>query len=335
MKKSILFACALLIAASASAKKVKFSVDMSNEVLDSNGVHVTGDFQAAAGFGTDWDPATTLMTQEASTNIFSVIVDIPAFAKYEFKFLNGAASYALEFVPEESRVQYNFNDNRWIYVDSLMNDTLMIAPVLFSGNAPVGKYLLRFRVDMQSVTVDPAGAHVAGAFQNWNPASTQLYSFDGAMYEYITYVDTLSVAIQQEFKYYNGNAAAASEVVPGSCATANGNRGVYVPKDTVLESICFSYCSSCATIGIGEELVENDLRVYPVPAENSVTVEFTDGKTTHEIILRDMAGRVVRTYAAINGDQLEIQRGDLVAGIYFVTVDSGGNEPGVRKLIFN
>ncbi|MBK8686725.1 MAG: hypothetical protein IPN26_18020 [Bacteroidetes bacterium] len=49
-----------------------------------------------------------------------MVVDLPAFAKYEYKFLNGDQGYEVEVVPEESRANYNLSDNRWIYVDSLI-----------------------------------------------------------------------------------------------------------------------------------------------------------------------------------------------------------------------
>ena len=83
----------------------------------------------------DWASNTTTLTQEGSTEIYSIVVDIPAFAKYEYKFLNGDQFYEAEFVPI-IRVGYNFNDNRWIYVDSLANDTTFVGAILFAGNAP-------------------------------------------------------------------------------------------------------------------------------------------------------------------------------------------------------
>lgn len=333
MKKIILLAAVLLTATASFAKKVKFSVNMAYEVVDTTGVHVTGDFQAAAGYpGGDWMPNTTVMLPELSDpNIYSVVVDIPAFSVYEFKFLNGDQTYNVEFVPIESRVLYNFDDNRWIYVDSLANDTLMMQPVVFGANAPTGQYLLRFRVDMANVSsVSTAGVHVAGDFQNWDPSATQLYSFDGTMYEYITYVDTGYNSLVHEFKYLNGNTSGDYETVPSSCAT-NTNRGTTVPKDSILESVCFSYCSSCLTIGIHEQVSAANLQLAPNPTNDYSTLAFNDGKNTHAISVTDISGRVVRTYASYEGNVLRMEKEGLGEGMYFITVLDGNSVAGTAK----
>ena len=134
MKKSVLISVALVLVLTLSAKKVKFEVDMTDQAISTYGVHVSGDFQTLAGYsGGDWQPGTTPMTNEPGTQIYSVVVEIPAFAKYEYKFLNGDQWYDVEFVPMESRVGYNFNDNRWIFVDSITNDTTTTYPILYSG----------------------------------------------------------------------------------------------------------------------------------------------------------------------------------------------------------
>jgi len=49
----------LFFSNSINAKYVEFSVNMNNDSISGNGVHVTGDFQIAAGFaGGNWNPAT-------------------------------------------------------------------------------------------------------------------------------------------------------------------------------------------------------------------------------------------------------------------------------------
>src|SRR3989344_125947 len=136
MKKIILVSVAILLASNITfAKKIKFSVDMTGIAISPFGMHISGDFQTLAGFsGGDWMSNNTPLTQEISdTNIYSIVVDIPAFAKYEYKFVNGDQFYEAEFVPEESRVGYNFNDSRWIYLDSLADDTTFVGAILFGG----------------------------------------------------------------------------------------------------------------------------------------------------------------------------------------------------------
>ncbi|GBL35607.1 hypothetical protein EMGBS15_12020 [Filimonas sp.] len=128
------------------AKKVTFTVDMTGQTTKSAlGIHVMGDFQAAAGFGADWTPNTCLMMQDAvDTNLYHFTVDVPAFLKYEYKYINGDQSYEVEVIPLESQVGYNFDDNRWIFIDSLSADTTKLPSLVFGANAPLGLNMIRF-----------------------------------------------------------------------------------------------------------------------------------------------------------------------------------------------
>src|SRR6185436_20741908 len=225
MKKILFLFFVLAACTNLFAKKVKFSVDMTGQTLSPNGIHVTGDFQTAAGFpGGDWQPNTTTLTQEGSTNIYSIIVDIPAFTKYEYRYVNGDQSYEVEFVPIESRVGDNFDDNRWLWVDSLANDTTDIGAIVFDTNAPAGLTLVRFLVDMQNEpSVSPAGVHIAGDFQGWDPSKIMLYSFGSDVYEIISYVNPGTY----EYKFYNGNTGGSMENIPALCSV-NTNREIVV-----------------------------------------------------------------------------------------------------------
>jgi alpha-amylase len=307
---------------------------MSQQVVSPNGIHVTGDFQDEAGYPSDWDPATTPMMQEpADTNIYSVVLDLPAFTKYEFKFVNGIFGYEQEFVPVPSRVNFNFIDSRWIYVDSLANDTLDIGAILFAGNAPAGKHLLRFYVDMQNeASVNASGVHVSGAFQGWNPAATQLYSFDGNVYEYIAYVDTGLTSFVQEYRFLNGNMSGDYETVPASCVATGSNRGVTVVSDTMLATVCYSACVSCASVGLAEYVAPSSFEMWPNPADDHFVLAFSTAGA-HDVQISDMAGRTVRELFC-SESTLRIETAAFVPGIYFVSVRNPENgSVAVKKLV--
>lgn len=314
MKKGLV-ALLLLLSTGAFAKKVKFAVDLDTITPNATGIHVGGDFQTLAGYaGGDWASNTTVLTQEGSSAIYSVVVDIPAFNKYEYKFLNGDQWYDAEFVPLESRVGYNFNDNRWIYVDSLANDTTFVGAIIFSGNAPRGLTLMRFLVDMTNESsVDAAGVHVAGSFQNWDPALIRMYSFGSNVYEIIAY-DTVTT---NGYKFYNGNAAGTSESVPGSCAVS-GNRELQFTKDTVLATVCFSGCSACVLNGIAENGINGGLKLFPNPASDKIQLTLdVSGEKLFDITVLDLTGKELKSYANVSG-ALNINSKELTAGMYFI-----------------
>jgi hypothetical protein len=318
MKKYNLILLLLLISSFAMAKKVRFSVDMTGQTISPNGVHIAGDFQTLAGYsGGDWASNTTELTQVDTSMIYTVVVDVPAFAKYEYKFINGDQFYEAEFVPVESRIGYDFNDNRWIYVDSLANDTTFTGAVLFAGNAPSGKLLVRFYVDMQNETVASEGVHLAGDFQGWDAPSTILYNFQNAVYEVIGYVDTGSVS----YLYYNGAAEGNEETLPDSC-TVNGNRQITVNDHTLLDVICFASCSVCETAGVDELAVQN-LTLAPNPSVGSTILTLNGLNETFSATIYDASGAQVGYYPESTGNSLEIQRNNLQSGMYYITVVHG------------
>lgn len=333
MNKLILTILSFMVLANANAKTVKFSVDMTGVIISSTGVHVAGDFQTLAGYsGGDWQSNTTIMTQEGTTDIYSVVVNIPAFAKYEYKFLSGDQWYESEFVPVESRVENPNNDNRWIFIDSLDTDTFHVPTVVFGTNSITGKKLVRFRIDMNLSTVSANGVHLAGDFQSWNSTEIRLCDIiSNGVYEYQAYLDSNSSI---EYLFYNGNQTADAEQITGSCAT-NGKRSLTVFNDTIIELNCFGYCITCSSVGIASsENIKPELMAFPNPADEFATLEFSNDFTSKTIILQDLSGKSQRTLQTTD-KQVVINKENLTSGIYIVLVRENDVLFTPFKLMFN
>ena len=328
MKKLLLFLPLLMLYNTSMAKKVKFAVDMSGETVSAKGIHVMGDFQADAGFLNNWDADTTVMTKEGSTDIYSVVVDIPAFRKYEYKFVNGDQSTDAEIVPGESRVNAVSNDNRWLYVDSLATDTTYVGALMFgnqttgAGNAPAGLTLVRFRVNMQNaLPISTNGIHVAGSFQGWDTKTSRMYSFGDSVFEYMAYVP----AGTYDYKFYNGNTPGTTEIVAAACAVS-GNRSIAVSTHSVLDPVCFATCNTCFSLRIDETSKKEALIISPNPASSFTIITSGSSATLYTVSVRDMMGRLVASYTRESGPTLRINLEKLVPGVYNVTLkDSRGN----------
>jgi hypothetical protein len=265
MKKLLLMSVALAATSGLFAKKVKFQVDMTGKTISPNGVHIAGNFQKAAGASDNWKPNETAMTNGGSGNIYSVVVDIPAMAVYEFKIINdnnwGPGEESIPAISKvESAANGGQNGNRWAYIDSLKNDTTILPAILFGGEAPAGKIALRFAVDLQKETaVSANGVYIAGDFQgsngasgNWKPNETRMVNLFGSnkVYEYIAYVDTTAGV---EWKYLNGNDWPFNESVPSSCQKGGGNQNRFfqaASASTALAKVCFGSCTACPTAPI-------------------------------------------------------------------------------------
>lgn len=334
MKKIIVALVLILACTSASAKKVRFAVDMGTHTISPMGVHLMGNFQAYLGLPLgDWQSNTLRLWQVGTSTVYDTVLDLPAFAEYEFKFVSGDQSYEAEFVPNVARVEpFLFNDNRWLYLDSLANDTTFVGAIPFSGTAPVGKSLIRFMVDMSSVgSISPNGVHVAGSFQSsaWNTKDNILYSFGSGIYEIIAY----AVNGNYSFKYYNGNLIGTTETVPGACATL-GNRTHNLQKDTILETVCFSACVSCALAGMNEYTTDiSGIKMFPNPTASSSVMEFENTEVNYNVAIMDLTGRVLKTYYSSNGESVTIKKDNLSSGLYFVNVIDSKNAKASSKLI--
>lgn len=238
--RSLIFIVLIMLMAglAANAVEVTFRVDMSQQTVPPEGVHIAGSFQG-------WDPGATMMTL-ATNNIYEYTTDFTAGESLEYKFINGDEWGEDEGVPPACAQ----NNNRYLTVP--VNDTVLPA-VCFASCNPCGTPVsITFQVDMSEQTVSTNGVHIAGSFQGWNPGSTEMTDMGNGIYAHTV---TLSAGDYIEFKYINGNDWAGEEQVPAACGVDNGvggyNRYYTVPNaNTTLNEVCFSSCYPCGYVPV-------------------------------------------------------------------------------------
>lgn len=224
-----------------------FKVDMTNETVSPNGVHVAGSWQALAGYAADWDPSSSMMTDADADGIYELTVTLPA-GTYEYKFVNGNAWGSDESVP----LGCNTNNNRSIDVIGDMSTPSFCYESCAPCNAaPLPDVDITFQLDMSNSIISANGIHVAGDFQqlagnatNWDPAGTQMTDPDGDS----IYTVTVTVpAGTYQYKFINGNAWRSDESVPSACANSS-NRQLTATGDMTTSLVCFSSCAPCSNI---------------------------------------------------------------------------------------
>jgi len=231
IKLLITAAVVVMLAMSFSEKGVEitFQVDMAEQTVSPLGVHVAGTFQG-------WDPAATEMTlvQDA---IYAITINLTEGEEIEFKYVNGNAWGMEETVPAGCAQ----NNNRFFTVPG--EDTTLDA-VCFGSctvcNPPTVE--ITFQVDMSNETVSPLGIHIAGSFQGWDPAGTEMLPVGNGVYAVTIDLDEGNY---YEYKFINGNAWGMDETVPPECAVS-WNRYLTVPSvPTTLDAVCFGSCDPC------------------------------------------------------------------------------------------
>jgi hypothetical protein len=238
---------------------VTFKVDMNQVAVSPNGVHIAGSFQ-------NWDPGATEMFDNDSDGVYEITLTLAANLQYEYKYVNGNDWGMDESVPTACAQ----NGNR--FVDVGTNDIDLDAVCFASCGPCVGIYSVTFRVNMKEETVSANGVHIAGNFQNWDPAATPMTDGDGdGIYE-VT-VD-LNGNNTYQYKFINGNAWGDDESVPAECAL-NNNRFLDIGTTPVMtEAFCFGSCDPCVVSTIDLAL-DNSLVVHPNPSRGLVYLNFS------------------------------------------------------------
>lgn len=242
MRKIYLLMSALFVTVFAGAQvDVTFQVDMSNETVSGNGVHVAGSFQSEAGATGDWQPGETQLTDPDMDGIYSVTVNIPE-GRYEFKFINDNDWAGVESVPSFAQVdEGSGNDNRYVFVTAI-TDTL--APVQFSGT-PTGMRFVKFKVNMENEDVTGARPSLSGSMIGWSEGGLEMFDPEGDM----VYYNYLYLAEDSyEFKYRTDVSwGGTNESISGECGVdGSDNRALSVSSDTILMAYCFNSCTTCS-----------------------------------------------------------------------------------------
>ncbi len=233
---------------SAVAVPLTFRVDMRGQTVAAAGVHVAGDFQAAAGFPGNWDPATTALTDADADSVYTLTVQVPTGA-YHYKFLNGTTWGTVELVTTDCGLADGAgNVNRQVSVGA----SVVVLPVI-----PFGGCLttVRLAVDMRGQTVARGGVCVVGNFQalagydaDWDPAATPLTDPDrDGVYDALI---ALPAPGRFQYRFLNGTAWSGAEVVPAACgvpdAAGTHNRVLDATvANTALPARCFGACGPC------------------------------------------------------------------------------------------
>ncbi|MCB2408832.1 alpha-amylase family glycosyl hydrolase [Hymenobacter lucidus] len=248
MKHFLLFTL-LLSSLGARAAQLTFRVDMRLQTVAASGVHVAGNFQAAAGFAGDWNPATTLLTDPDNDKIYEVTVNVPA-GTYLYKFVNGNAWTGAELPPAACGVaDGGGNVNRQVLVAG--SNVRLPAPAFGECSTQV-----KFAVNMRGQTVSRNGIHVIGNFQPLAGYGTEgdatalpLTDDNGdGIYEVQI---AMPGPIRFLYRFVNGNTPADAEAVPASCGQPDG-AGVLnrlfdaTAAVNTMPAVCFNTCQTCS-----------------------------------------------------------------------------------------
>ncbi|MHC1775339.1 MAG: T9SS type A sorting domain-containing protein [Lentimicrobium sp.] len=296
--------------------ELTFRVDMKNETVSPEGIHIAGSFQG-------WLPGTTAMIDEGN-HVYSYSLTLLEGSSVEYRFVNGNDASGYEIVPAECST----NGNR--FFNTISADTILPI-VCFSAcdTCQQPEVMVTFRVDMsdEGIVISPDGIHLAGSFQGWDPASTPMIEGD---FNIFSTTLSLPVGSYQEFRFVNGNSALGYEIVPFDCADGD-NRFLTVPEmDTLLTEVCFASCEPCPTDVAHTEPAKPGLNIFPNPASEELNMSFQVSElSTISISIFNFTGdlqtRVVEKTYMPGSQIIRFSTKDFLPGIYLVELRNNTN----------
>tara|TARA_R110002049_G_scaffold22566_1_gene80728 strand:+ start:522 stop:1508 length:987 start_codon:yes stop_codon:yes gene_type:complete len=301
---------------------VTFRVDMTGQTIDANGVHIAGSIQG-------WDPSTTMLAQEGTTEIYSVVLQVSP-GWQEYKFVNGND---WGFAENPSYPCAGTNGNRYLYINDSGNNVVLEA-VPFNGcNASGTGFELTFNVDMSSEGTVPAGnVRLAGWYNGWNSDVFALPNVSGNIHSGTLRLPTPSnYAVTTQYKYVNNG---AWENLDPACATVvspDNNRLVTANNSGDAVGDVFNGCTFPLSI---EDFTENTFKISYNKSERLANI-FSVGYNNEiaKVQVFDMSGKSIQTkehITAINDIQIDFQ--NQTNGIYFVRIESEGKQ-WVKKIM--
>jgi predicted metal-binding protein len=219
-----------------------FQVDASQIDIDPAGIHIAGTFN---GFSPE-------PMQDSGDGIYTFSALVTAGTTVLFKYTNGPTFDGVESVPAACGSDDGFGGFNRFFTMPAAPTALDI--VCFSSCVacidPGEEFALVFQVDASQIDIDPAGIHIGGSFNGFNPEPMQ----DGGSGIY-TFTANVASGTTVLWKYTNGPTFDGAEDVPSACGITDGfggfNRTFDMPAaPTVLDIVCFSSCEACEDPGV-------------------------------------------------------------------------------------
>lgn len=324
---------------------VTFQVNMVGLAVSTDGMIMAGSF-GSSGYP-NWNGSADGIKMEDpdGDGIWTKTLTLKN-GTYNYKFLNGVNGW--ENVPCACSVAGN---REFVVPPSAAPVT--VPPVFikdcdntFNGNIAAA---VTFRVDMSSESLGPGGLFLAGSLQAqpWTKNVDKLSDANGDdIYEI-----TLDVAPgEHEYKFYNGDYTQGSptggddQFAEGQgynfndngCGCLGGgfnNRLLNVVSGPPVTLPVYVYNSCQVTSATHDLSTAANIRIYPNPASRNAYLEFEGAQSgEHSVLIVNQFGQTVRTYESFAGQQLQIQKGNLVPGLYFVTLRNAKGESATLKL---
>lgn len=242
-------------------------------------------------------------------------------------------------------------ENVYVAIQCVSNDAFVFMVDDVYIGAPQTKSFTNYKVYLDGTEVATTtdlnytftglsiGNHTAGVQAVYSSGSSEVVNYEFEVVEIaptytVTFVvnDQNGAAVSDAVVTFDGTAMAAGQYVVADVEAGTYNYSVArTGYSTVTGSVTVENQDITETVvitGAADYKVQN-LQVYPVPANNQVTVKA--GENIEAITVIDVTGRIVYQNAQVAASELEISVNGMNEGIYFVQIQTA-NGTAVRRI---
>jgi len=220
-------------------RTITLNLDMTNEVVSDDGVHVAGSFQG-------WDPSTTQLMDYDNDGIYTVDIEANAGETIYYKYINGNSWGNDESVPDPAcGGAGGFGSDRFLDVPDV---NTVLDPVCFGECIGCDESYVVFHVDMEETPVATEGIFLGGGQWHNNYQLMTLVPEEETIY-------MVKMALPEGEHYYkfnnggnDGGYEDGGNLTAEGCGDADswGDRTIVVgEEDSMTPPFCFSSCYTC------------------------------------------------------------------------------------------
>ena len=161
--------------------------------------------------------------------------------------------------------------------------------------------------------------------------------FDGALFgdPQTPFIWTSAGGLQNLNTYIHsvlGLSTGAIQVSAASCMSSNGQYIAGYGVDTISSNSVAYRVSAVSSAGISELNQTSDITVFPNPFDSQTNIVFAKEQLNTIIKITDIVGKEIETIN-FTGRQLVIEKAEMKAGIYFVSIEDENKNVVNRKVV--
>lgn len=147
----------------------------------------------------------------------------------------------------------------------------------------------------------------------------------------ITLEATVNGASYQWLDCDDGHSSINGETNPTFTASSNGSYAVEVSKNGCTDT---SSCHTINSVGILEEKLGTEVKLYPNPTDEQVIIEVGETRGPLHMTVRDLSGRTVTERTVRDPKRFEVKlKGE--KGMYLIELENGKGQKAVMRVVKN